>query len=72
MSIDITFTLTLAVDDVRTLVRSAREQAMAEGVDPADARETYSARDLSACVQMLLDPGTVPGCSVYGSSAEQD
>lgn len=69
--VGIHFTLDCVVHDVRAFVKAARARAIEEGVDPADARETYSARDLAACAVMLLDPGTLVAASIHGSAAEE-
>lgn len=69
---NITFTLSLRVSDADELVRAAQARAVEEGLDTDDIACTYTIDDLPACVQMLLDPGSVAGCSVYESSASED
>lgn len=64
------FALELEVYDADALAEAAQARAIAEGIDPADAAETYTADDPAACAQMLLDPGTLPGASILESSAE--
>jgi hypothetical protein len=64
-------TINLFVHDVRTFVRAARIRAIAEGVDPEDARKTYRATNLGACAGMLIDPGTSPpGSEITDTSTE--
>ena len=64
-------TISLRIHDVRAFVKAARKQAIAEGIDPEEARTTYKATDLGACAVMLLDPGTSPsGSEILESSSE--
>lgn len=70
---EISFTLNLRVYSVRSLLKAAAERAKADGLSRADWREYRSTRHsgLAACVQMLLDPGTIAGCEINDSDAQQ-
>ena len=56
-----TFTLELEVDDEDELREAARAHPDAEGLD---------LDDVATCIQVLLDPGTLPGCSIEESYCE--
>lgn len=63
------FSIEVVVHDPDTLARMARARAIEEGLDGYQWDEDRSgpADDLI----MLLDPGSVPGCDVLESYAEQ-
>jgi hypothetical protein len=74
----ITFTLDAEIIDVAQLYRAAVERAKADhapgeysDADIVDMLGEKSAPDISACVVMLLDPGSLPGCDIDGSSVEE-
>lgn len=70
-----TVTIDLNVYDPEHLFRAALARALVE--DP-DAEALHQLRagegnrevDISACLIMLLDPGTLPGVEIYQSTAE--
>ena len=68
------FDLSIRVDDVPELFAAARERALKERYPPAHADELLKWPDgevnIGACLVMLLDPGSLPGCSVIGSAAQ--
>lgn len=68
---DYRFTIHLKVDNPVALLRRAQAQALAEGVDPAELVR-YGQPIIEDCLVMLLDPGSVTGCSVYASRAEKE
>lgn len=66
-----TVTIEVEIYDPEAFVAAAVKRAIAEGADEQDARKTYTADDLNACAQMLLDPGVgPPGSSIIESSVE--
>lgn len=56
-----TFTLELDVYDEDHLREAARAHPDADGLD---------LDDVANCIQVLLDPGTLPGCSIEESRCE--
>lgn len=67
----VTVHIDLEIYDAEELATAAVARAIEDGVDPADAAETYTVDDLPACAQMLLDPGTIGhGASILSSSAD--
>lgn len=67
--LDYVFNLSVAVHEVQALRTAAMEH------DDAGPDDTFLNEDgsvnIGACLVMLLDPGKLPGCKVYGSSAEE-
>lgn len=76
MSEYVTVTIAVRVHDARAFARAAQRRAIDDGIAGSlrEARENgYSVRDLSACAQMLFDPGISPaGCEILESSAQHD
>jgi hypothetical protein len=71
MSRTMYFTIEVEIDDEETLRLAAEERAVAEGTSLEDWRETRDGAESD--LVMLLDPGTLPGCSVlqsYSGSSE--
>jgi hypothetical protein len=66
-------TLHVNVWDREALYTAAKARALADGYRVRDLRETIGTKrrpDVSACLVMLLDPGTSPaGCSIEDSTA---
>ena len=63
------FTMALRVHDAETLRRAALKH---EDAAPDDTfLDDEGNVDIQACLIMLLDPGTVPGCSVHESTADR-
>jgi hypothetical protein len=65
------FTLQLRVDDPVQLLRRAQAQALAENADPADMLRDGQP-NIEACLVMVLDPGSIAGCEIYGSTAQRN
>lgn len=69
---DYTFTLDLKVYDPVDLYQRAFTHAITvDKMTPEDAREQLliaGSPDVEACISMILDPGSLSGCSIYGSS----
>lgn len=63
------FSIALQIDDPERLRKAAEDRAVEDGLTVESWRETRkgSMDDLV----MLLDPGSIPGCSVHNSSAEE-
>lgn len=76
------FSLYLEVDDPQKLYEAALERALAEDAEyssfyPIYPEEQYSDRlgtanapDVHGCLQQLLDPGDLAGCSISSSALE--
>lgn len=69
------FTLEMEVDNIHELWLAAFTHLVGvDGLDPEEAKELIGREsaeaDLVACLISILDPGSLPGCSIYGSSAE--
>lgn len=64
------FTLWLSVDDPKQLLRAAlaHPDAVINAMKEADFRDEAGV-DIQACLEMLLDPGSLPGCSIQSSTA---
>jgi hypothetical protein len=66
------FSLYVEITDAEQLYQAARAKCIEEGIeDPdellkPDGEEIDSAR----CIQMLVDPGTLPGCEIQDSTCE--
>lgn len=63
----------LVVDDPQALLKVARERAAEEGLTEEEAEELLledGEPNVSGCLTMLLDPGSLPGCSLLNSSVE--
>lgn len=59
-----TFTLELDVYDEDHLREAAANHPDAANFDPVDLE------DIPTCIQILLDPGTLPGCSIEESRCD--
>jgi hypothetical protein len=67
------FRLDLRVFDKRQLHQAALERALEEGLGgetPEELLGTADEPDIGACLTMLLDPGSMSGCSIGGSETE--
>jgi hypothetical protein len=74
------FSLYLGVDDPARLYEAARAQyfqedyaSVATGPVEDDIKDLLGTReepDIEACLMMLLDPGMLPGCSIYQHTVE--
>jgi hypothetical protein len=69
------FSLCLRVDDPKALRRAAMARLTTEdGLPERDALELVGpsdAPDISACIIACLDPGSLNGCSIDNSSADE-
>ena len=67
------FTIFLQVDDEEALHAAAKERAAADGYE-VDAMNIDAATGDKAspetCLVTLLDPGSLPGCSIIDAGAE--
>lgn len=74
MTMDITFTVALRVDDVQALHAAAfNHGTRVDGLDDDETLELIGPKaepDAQACLVMLLDPGSLPGCTIESSVAE--
>jgi len=72
MEISAEFTLYLTVDDASALQAAAAARAVEDGAFATEQeyREEYGEDDIAAHLRMLLDPGTLAGCSIIDSTAE--
>lgn len=54
------------------LYEAALERSTEEGIDPEQfgLKNEDGEIDEASCLQMLLDPGHLPGCEVEGSEVE--
>lgn len=68
MGQQIKFFLDLTVDNEELLRMAAYDRAREE--EWPNPEHFLKDRDLTDCVQMLLDPGTLAGCSILESRAE--
>lgn len=69
----VTLTMYLNVHDPEAFAKAAQERAIAEGVDPADAAETYTTDNLGACAVMLIDPGmSPPGSEILDTETDTE
>lgn len=68
----ITFTMDIEVYDPEAFAAAARKHAVEVDKYPqGEADEEYTADKLTACAQMLFDPGSGPaGCDIRESAAE--
>lgn len=64
------FSLYFSVDDPKQLLAAALAHEDAVGMTLDDFTTAEGEVDVSACARMLLDPGTVPGCSIFDSAVE--
>lgn len=71
----VNLTMDIEIHDPERFASAARARAIAEGVDPQDAAETYTVEDLAACAVMLIDPGLIgedgAGASILDTNAER-
>jgi hypothetical protein len=70
----IAVTIYVEVQDRPALFEAAVANLIASGVEEADARGTLAPDgeiDSGACARMLLDPGSIPGCSILDSASEE-
>jgi hypothetical protein len=64
------FTLTVDVFDARQLYEAAAKHEDAQP-DPDDLlKDDEGEIDIGACLQMLLDPGSLAGCEIISGDAE--
>jgi hypothetical protein len=61
----------LAVWDAAALLEAARVRALAESSPTEELTTEDGEPNIPACLQMLLDPGSLAGCEIYGSTAEE-
>lgn len=66
------FHMDLDIHDSSLLLQAAVERAIAEtpGLQASTAEEQLAPDgqvDVRACLEMLLDPGILPGCSIHQS-----
>lgn len=67
-----TFEIEVDVYDREQLYDAARAQVIKGGIEPEQVDDYLKPQgevDVPNCLVMLLDPGTVPGCSVQESTA---
>jgi hypothetical protein len=68
-------TIVLTLDDKRQLFEAAQERAEQEGNTRDETLSLLKDQEgevsVKDCLIMLLDPGSLPGVSIEGSSAEQ-
>lgn len=64
-----TFTSEIRVWDPKQLVEAARAHPDAAGMATEDFYLGDGEVDIEACLVMLLDPGSLPGCAMEGSTA---
>lgn len=65
------FSLQVTVDDENALYQAALEQARKEGAEYNDLMDPGTNEiNVEACLQVLLDPSTLIGCSIEESHAE--
>lgn len=71
---ELVFTLELRCYDPDELFDAALRRLIEDGVDEEDAKNTLKPDgeiDVCACAQMILDPGSLDGCSIHNSSCEE-
>ena len=64
------FTLHLTVDDEFALLHAARAHPDAAGMATEEFYDDDGDIDIPTCLGMLLDPGTLPGCSIIKHHTE--
>lgn len=64
------FSTLIQVFDPLQLLAAATERALADGADPDDLIDDEGNPNTEACIIMLLDPGSLPGCDFLDSAAE--
>lgn len=69
MANDAVFHIALRIDDPELLRKAAEDRAVEDGLTVESWRETRKS-SLDDLV-MVLDPGSIPGCSIHGSGAEE-
>jgi hypothetical protein len=66
-----TFSIDLDVYDPQLLWDTATQRALDDGYPPDDdVLGTRNEPDVRGCLTMLLDPGSLPGCSINDSDVE--
>ncbi len=65
------FVLQLTVNDPKALVEAARAHPDALGIETEDFYQDDGEVDTAFCLAMLLDPGTLPGCSIHQHYVEE-
>lgn len=67
-----TFSLELSVHDAKSLRQAAELRAIDGGMTAEDWQELRASEfnPMAADIQMLLDPGSLPGCDIEQSSVE--
>lgn len=63
-------TVYLQVNDQQQLLDAARCHPDANGMATEDFYDDAGEINLSACLRMLIDPGSLPGCEVLECTAE--
>lgn len=63
-------TLSVAVFDGQQLLDAALAHPDAAGMTRADFTEPDGSIKLGDCLGMLLDPGSLPGCTIHGHESE--
>lgn len=75
MKEDYDVTITVRVNDPEQLLAAALAQADADGVQGMTRADFLNDADdsiiIEDCLTMILDPGTLAGCEILGSGAEQ-
>jgi hypothetical protein len=66
------FSLYLNVYDPAQLFKAALASAIEDGMDASVLVGADDDIDIRACLIQLLDPGSLPGCDIYNSTAEGD
>lgn len=66
-----TYTVTVDVEvyDIDELYAAAKQRAINDSGDPDDVL-LDGEPDAGLCLQMLLDPGSLPGCSILQSNVD--
>lgn len=64
------FSMMIDVQDVDALLAAARAHPDAEGVDESDFYDEPGRVNISTCLRILLDPGSLPGCEIIDSVVE--
>lgn len=65
------FTCWVKVYDENQLLAAARAHPDAEGLVTEDFYDDAGEIDINICLVMLLDPGSLPGCSIAESGTEE-
>lgn len=73
MTVRITFTLSLTVDDAVAFRKAAYERARESMTDEEGASDylDITSTSLGDCAVMLLDPGSLPGAEIQDSTSAE-